>query len=512
MQAVLYVSHGTRYERGKQEAIDFLKSIQSYVNAPLQEICFLEIVSPNIEEGIHELVNKGATSVAVIPVLLLKAGHALSDIPIELEKVQKKYPQLTLTYGEPLGVQERIIDAVEERVREVKEPVDAHTKLLLVGRGSYDPATKRDIGAVGDGLKKRLGIEDVDIAYLAAAKPSFNEAIEKMDNSTSVVVVPYLWFDGLLIQSMKEKVQFYNQNGGQASLCHHLNDHEIMKKAMIDRVHEAFDTPFTGVKPLAGKKIAVAAERNSEAMEEIIRKQNGRPIIRSIQGEKWLHEKEAEVDVQRLIDSSFDWVILTTGIGARALEEASIRIGRQQQYLNKLQQTKLAIRGSKTVKWLKEKGLEPDLLSDDGTMDELIQQLKHEEIKGHRIFLQQYNKDEKELLENLQALPIELYQSLPYHYISPDKEVLEDLRKLIVSHKLDAVLFTSKTQVQNLFAYAGEELIEPFHHHVLPVAVGQVTADELRHNGVSYLIEPDTPKMGAMIVALTNYYKEQALV
>ncbi|WP_173917395.1 sirohydrochlorin chelatase [Halobacillus sp. Marseille-Q1614] len=240
MQGVLYVSHGTRYEKGKQEAIDFIRSIQSEVDAPLQEICFLEINNPNVEEGIQKLVEAGAQSISVVPILLLTAGHALKDIPMELEKAQQKYPSISFTYGEPLGVQDRLIDVVEERIREVNEDSD----VLLVGRGSYDPQTRIDIESIAGSLEKRLG-RKVETAYLAAIKPSFDEALEQVKDGRALIVAPYLWFDGLLIQSMNKKVEALNDKGLDVVLAHYLSDHPNFKEALVDRVHQSFEMPFS---------------------------------------------------------------------------------------------------------------------------------------------------------------------------------------------------------------------------------------------------------------------------
>ncbi|MCP3028323.1 sirohydrochlorin chelatase [Halobacillus sp. A5] len=243
MQGVLYVSHGTRYEKGKQEAVDFLTNVRSSVNAPLQEICFLEICEPDVQEGVRRLVEAGASAITVIPVLLLTAGHALNDIPIELKNVKHTYPWLEITYGEPLGVQDRLIDVLEDRIREVSPQLEDDPTILLVGRGSYDPATRRDIETIAGSVENRLSTK-VETAYLAAIEPKFNDVIEAWPRNSKVIVAPYLWFDGLLIQSMKKKVHDLQEAGVDVDLCRQLGDHRNIVNALIDRVHESFECPF----------------------------------------------------------------------------------------------------------------------------------------------------------------------------------------------------------------------------------------------------------------------------
>lgn len=260
---------------------------------------------------------------------------------------------------------------------------------------------------------------------------------------------------------------------------------------------------------LEGKKIGLAADRKADEISKIISNKGGDPIIHSIQGERILLEEKAEKDVQHLINGEFDWVILTTGIGAKGLEDAARNLGVLELYINTLRGKKLAIRGSKTLNWMKQWKLEPYFSSSDGTMDKLINELKTNEIKEQRFFFQAYNKAEEKLFNQLQALPISLYQSMPYYYNPPEPNTLANLRTLIETKALDAVLFTSKTQVQNLFSdyEFTDKLIDAFQTDVLAVNIGSVTEAEVRRNGVDRLLTPEKPKMGAMVIALADYYK-----
>ena len=78
----------------------------------------LELATPTIAEGIASCIQKGATAIAVMPILLLAAQHAKQDIPKEMAKAQKQYPYVKFTYGEPLGIHERLIDTLQARIIE----------------------------------------------------------------------------------------------------------------------------------------------------------------------------------------------------------------------------------------------------------------------------------------------------------------------------------------------------------------------------------------------------------
>lgn len=260
---------------------------------------------------------------------------------------------------------------------------------------------------------------------------------------------------------------------------------------------------------LHGKRIGIAADRKAEAIAEIITKKGGKPVIQSIQGKKILNEQEAEDDVNYLLTNAFDWIVLTTGIGSEALEQAAIRLNCLDPFIDRLRQSKLAIRGSKTVKWLKKSDLTPTLLSPDGTMEKLVNLLHQEDLKDKEVFFQAYNKEEQQLANQLRELPIKkLYHSLPYYYVAPDEKIVEELQTQIFNKTIDAVIFTSKTQVQNLFINREkqQDLISALQHDVLAVSIGKVTTNELIKNGVKRVLEPESPKFGAMIIELADYY------
>lgn len=265
------------------------------------------------------------------------------------------------------------------------------------------------------------------------------------------------------------------------------------------------------MKGLLNKRIGIASDRQSGTIASLVLKHGGTPEIFSIQGTRQRNETACIESITTLIRKPFDWVILTTGIGAKALEKTAAEINQTENFLRSLRERKLAIRGSKTLNWLRDHDLVPERVSSDGTMAQLFSIFKADAAlpAENRVYLQVYDEDEAELKQTLETLGCTVYLSKPYHYESPKKQVLKALTGRIISRTLDAVVFTSKTQVRNLFNQADrkEELVQAFNDHVLAVAVGKVTASEISDQGVSQLIHPDPPKMGAMIVRLDQYYE-----
>jgi sirohydrochlorin ferrochelatase len=243
-QGILYVSHGSRVPEATKEALACIQLAMKQIDIPLQEIVYLEIAKPSIDEGIESLIKQGAVRIAVVPVLLLSAGHYYKDIPYELKKAHERFPDIHFSYGQPIGVQDQIIDILAERIIETQIKLSANTSILLVGRGSKSPETRRDIECIAHKLQEKLQVRSVEKGFLAALEPRFDQALHKLLDKTQmpVIVVPYLWFTGILMQSMKAKIDSLNSAENEIILCRHIGDHPAIVQALINRVIETVES------------------------------------------------------------------------------------------------------------------------------------------------------------------------------------------------------------------------------------------------------------------------------
>ncbi|WP_020007151.1 sirohydrochlorin chelatase [Salinicoccus albus] len=242
MKGVLYISHGSRIETARREAVEFINSVKQVVNIDHQEMCFLELAEPDVTRGVEILLDQGVTEISVVPVLLLSAGHYYNDIPKELDAINEKYPHIEFSYGKPLGVQHRITNILNERINETNVQPNSDAKLLLVGRGSYNPQTQADITSIGDVLRQTTGFNHVRECYLAACHPSFEDTLgDSLEAGHSqIFIVPYLWFTGVLERHMESTVKDRNTRDS-IILCHHLGNHPAMRQALKERVYETFE-------------------------------------------------------------------------------------------------------------------------------------------------------------------------------------------------------------------------------------------------------------------------------
>lgn len=232
MKAILYVGHGTRSKKGENEAKAFLQKVMAKVDTPIQEISFLELSSPSIDEGFQRCVERGATEVSVVPILLLTAGHMKHDIPAELAAIQKRHPQVPITLQQAFGVQENILDAIAELVRENVQDLTSEDSILIVGRGSSDPEIHMAFSEIEKGIQERLGVARISSCYLAAAEPKFHDGLEVMleEATQRVIVIPYLLFSGLLLS---EVILWCKKRGPKVIQIDPLSRHKVMEDVVV---------------------------------------------------------------------------------------------------------------------------------------------------------------------------------------------------------------------------------------------------------------------------------------
>ncbi|WP_257008268.1 uroporphyrinogen-III synthase [Bacillus sp. FJAT-45350] len=261
---------------------------------------------------------------------------------------------------------------------------------------------------------------------------------------------------------------------------------------------------------LANMNIAIGGSRKLEEMSNLITKQGGTPLIRSLQGTTFFDEKHVGQDVLNFVQGENDWCIFTTGIGIEALLNIAKEVNVYDEFVSKISNAKVGSRGYKSINALKKLGITPIATDDDGTNQGLIRSLKSHDLEGKHVMVQLHGESAPRLIQFLEDKGAIVTQILPYKHIAPDVATVDKVCKEIINKEIDAVCFTTAIQVYSLFKHAKEkdyvkEISEAFENQTIAVSVGKVTTEALRDEGVQRIIAPDNERMGAMIIELTNY-------
>nr|QNO51407.1 sirohydrochlorin cobaltochelatase [Methanosarcinales archaeon ANME-1 ERB6] len=121
--AVVLIGHGSKLPYGKEVMEEFGRRVEMRGIFKAVRVAFMQLNSPSIEEALRELAKAGMTNIVAQPVFLADGAHTTEDIPEKLkESFEGAWAELgkgvKLIYAKPIGVDERIVDILLDRIKE----------------------------------------------------------------------------------------------------------------------------------------------------------------------------------------------------------------------------------------------------------------------------------------------------------------------------------------------------------------------------------------------------------
>lgn len=248
---LLLIGHGSPDPAGNEEFRRFAHMLALRVDAPVTA-CYLEKAAPDVAAGIQMCVAAGARRVVALPLFLGAAGHQKNDVPVFLNEMRARHPNLEIRYGAPIGPQHAIVQALAERAAEAiataPSAVSApETALLVVGRGSSDPDSNSDVSKIARLLLEGRAYGWVQTAFFAVTRPDVTAGIEQCLRlgARRVVVLPYLLFTGEVRRGIEAHARDHElakkvaHAGAEVVVAQHLANHEGVVSAVAQRYWEA---------------------------------------------------------------------------------------------------------------------------------------------------------------------------------------------------------------------------------------------------------------------------------
>jgi len=231
--------------------------------------------------------------------------------------------------------------------------------------------------------------------------------------------------------------------------------------------------------PLFGKCVLVTRPRPESSRLATALTQFGAEVIEAPAIEIAPPPDWAHVDAVLRRIGEFDWLVLTSPNGARAVLERLWELGRDARALGGV---KIAVVGAATAEVLAEGNLRADLLPEEFTTEALGRALLAEGLAGEKILLARSDLASPSLPETLAAGGAQVEEVCVYRTLRPPTlpaEAIEALR----AGRADWITFTSSSTVTNFLALLGKDapaLLEP----ARLAAIGPVTAEALRAAGL----------------------------
>lgn len=261
---------------------------------------------------------------------------------------------------------------------------------------------------------------------------------------------------------------------------------------------------------MKGKTIAILESRFGEHLAEMIEKQGAIPFPAPALAE------EPDLDpaaIRKLIE---DWsaqpvrlAIFQTGVGTRALFEATDALGLTDRFLRLLDACKVAVRGPKPTAVLRGRKVRIDLsAADPFTTHEVLEAIADVEIAGQKVLVQRYGEANLELDGALEKRGASVVEVPTYRWALPkDTTPLVQLLQALSAGRIDCVVFTSASQVRNLLAVARREGVADRRlrddlARTLVASIGPVCSEALEAAGIHVGLEASPPKLGPLVEAL----------
>ncbi|MDF2959439.1 MAG: sirohydrochlorin cobaltochelatase [Paenibacillus sp.] len=252
MNAVLFVGHGSKDAEGNEEIRVFVRSVAEGLGDLMVETCFLEFEAPAIMQGIDKCVRQGATRIGVVPITLFSAGHAKIHIPAAIDDAKLRYPEVTFTYGRPIGVHQQVLEILSSRLGSVdmlnglmldQEHGLEEAAVLVVGRGSSDADANSDLFKISRLLWEKLKVKWVETAFIGVTAPLMEEGMERCLKlgARRVIILPYFLFTGVLIKRMETMLEQFAERYPELdfALADYFGFHPILKHILQERALEA---------------------------------------------------------------------------------------------------------------------------------------------------------------------------------------------------------------------------------------------------------------------------------
>jgi sirohydrochlorin ferrochelatase len=116
---VVLIGHGSSDRNARDAFVHAASAIRPrYRNV---HFCFLELDRPNIEEGIGQAVASNPKVILMMPYFLHRGAHIKTDVIKDVNAALEKHDFKNAFMSRHLGVDEKLVDLVIERAREVEK-------------------------------------------------------------------------------------------------------------------------------------------------------------------------------------------------------------------------------------------------------------------------------------------------------------------------------------------------------------------------------------------------------
>ncbi len=268
-------------------------------------------------------------------------------------------------------------------------------------------------------------------------------------------------------------------------------------------------------KKLQGLNVVLFESRHAKTLADLVRLQGGNPISAPSMKEVPIENNpEALKFGELLFEGKIDLLILLTGVGARTLLLVLERRYPKDKVLAAFKTIPIVPRGPKPIRALNEWGVPYALtVPEPNTWHEILKTLDDNQakipLKGKTVAVQEYGVANIELLEGLEKMGAKVLRVPVYRWALPDDlGPIQSAISQITEGNVQVAVFTTAVQSDHVFKVAEQmkkaAALKKAFEKVVVASIGPDCTQALVSHGLKVDLEPESSKMGPLIVAVAD--------
>jgi sirohydrochlorin ferrochelatase len=238
-EGLLLVGHGSRSGEGAAEMLTIARLVGAALPHIAVDVGFLEMTDPPAGPVLDGLAAAGCRRVVVLPLVLLGAGHAKSDVPALVLEGRQRHPGLHLHFGSPLGISRDLVGLLGGALTAAG---GQGLPLLLIARGTSDPDANGDAHKVTRLLGEWVGAPFVHTAFTGVTAPLVPAGLEVFARLGYHRMALAFWFlcTGVLVERARAEIAAFSAaTGVEVVDAGHLGPDPRVVPAILERYDEA---------------------------------------------------------------------------------------------------------------------------------------------------------------------------------------------------------------------------------------------------------------------------------
>jgi sirohydrochlorin ferrochelatase len=239
VNGLLLVGHGSRSPQSADEVHAVTKLVAEVLPDVAVEVGFLEMNDPPAGEVLDDLVSRGCEPVVVLPLMLLGAGHAKSDVPAIVLDGRRRHPAADLRLGSPLGIGRDLVGLLGDSV---VNRGGRGLPLLVIARGTSDPDANGDAHKAARLVAEWTAAPFVHTAFSGVTGPPVPAGLDVFARLGYERMAVAFWFlcTGTLVDRARTEIAAFTARTGVAVVDGgYLGPGAEVAAAVVDRYYLA---------------------------------------------------------------------------------------------------------------------------------------------------------------------------------------------------------------------------------------------------------------------------------